>query len=409
MKTFNLSSYPPPQFNYLRITSLRNFFLVFCCIFLFSFSSYSMWVEGSRDGCSNSEIEYTVHDFPNWADPYLSVEVSAGNQVTFIDNDAMKFKIQFGNSTDFYATIWVRAKIANVTVQTETFSVHLFVSSPDSPNWGTILVCPNGPNVNLTTNQNMNCGFHCDYVWTAPSGINLRYGGQQSGQIRLLPQQQPVELLSAGVPNGHLGYVSVAAKWSECGLAGDTYGYAQVYSGPPILNPKVNGSPSQGFDCTNTSDAILSVDNPPGTNYTNWSVLGGNGNIYPSGSTCYAYPNNFLLIKVEAGNACGSNAHFYYLSLCGSSPYRIGPNPAETEITIDFEYKEFAEGLLKKIELLDLEGKSYYKTEFNEEKDKNYFKNNKSFTIDTRKFKRGNYVLHLDFGKFTDKKQIILK
>ena len=42
-------------------------------------------------------------------------------------------------------------------------------------------------------------------------------------------------------------------------------------------------------------------------------------------------------------------------------------------------------------------------------KDKNYFKNNKSFTIDTRKFKRGNYVLHLDFGKFTDKKQIILR
>lgn len=368
-----------------------------------------MWVEGARDGCSNSEIEYTVHDFPSWADPYLSVEVSAGNQISSIDNNSMKFKVQFGNSTNFQARIWVRAKIGYSIIEEETFLVYLSVSSPDAPNWGTILICPNGPNVNLTTNQNMNCGFHCEYVWSAPGGIDLRYGGQQGNQIRLEPQQQPVELLSAGLPNGHLGYVNVAAKWSECGLAGDTYGYAQVYSGPPILNPKVNGSPSQGFDCTNTSDAILNVDNPPGTNYTNWSVLGGNGNIYPSGSTCYAYPNNFLLIKVEAGNACGSNAHFYYLSLCGSSSYRIGPNPAETEITIDFEYKEFAEGLLKKIELLDLEGKSHFKTEFNEEKEIYYFKNNKSLTIDTRKFKRGNYVLHLDFGKFTDKKQIILK
>ena len=352
-------------------------------------------------------MEYAVHDFPNWAD--LSIEVSSGNDVVAIDYNAMTFRVKFFNSTDFYATIWVRAKVANVTILVETVSVHLMASSPNPPNWGAILVCPNGSDINITTNQDMNCEFHCDYVWTAPSGINLRYGGQQSGQIRLLPQQQPVELLSAGVPNGHLGYLSVAAKWSECGLIGDTHGYAEVYSGSPILNPKINGSPSQGWDCTPCSDALLSVDYPPKTDYVNWNVIAGNGNIYPSGANCNAFPSNFLLIKVEAGNACGSNAHFYYLSLCGSSAYRIGPNPAETEITIDFEYKEFAEGLLKTVELFDLEGKSISKTEFKEEKDKSYFKNNKSFTIDTRKFKRGNYVLHLDFGKFTDKKQIILK
>ena len=88
----------------------------------------------------------------------------------------------------FNATILVRAEIynLNVVVQTVSFNVDLSVSSPDSPNWGTIVVCPNGPNVNLTTSSNMNCGFHCDYVWSAPGGINLRYGGQQSSQIRVL-------------------------------------------------------------------------------------------------------------------------------------------------------------------------------------------------------------------------------
>ena len=366
-----------------------------------------MWVEGSRDGCSASKIAYTVHDFPWWADPYLSIEVSSGNSVYSIDNSAMQFVIEFGNSTNFEARIWVRAKVSGVTVEEETFLVHLSVSSPDSPNWGTIVVCPNGPNVNLTTNQGMNCDFHCDYVWTAPGGINLRYGGSQSSQIRLSPQQQPVELLSSGLSTGHLGYLNVAAKWSECGMSGDTYGYAEIYSGTPTLNPRVNGNPSQGWDCA-YGEATLNVDYPPGTYYVNWSILGGNGTINPNGATCHANPNNFLLIKVNEENACGSTEHYYYLSQCGYSPYRIYPNPAETEITIEFEYKEFAEGLLKKIELIDLEGKVISKFQFKDEKDKGYFKNNKSFIIDAKKFKRGNYVLHLDFGKFIEKKQIVL-
>ena len=103
-------------------------------------------------------------------------------------------------------------------------------------------------------------------------------------------------------------------------------GYAEVYSGTPSLNPKVNGNSSQGWDCTN-GEATLHVDYPPGTNYVNWSILGGNGTINPNGTNCYANPNNFLLIKVSEGNTCGTTDYYYYLSQCGYSSYRIDPNP----------------------------------------------------------------------------------
>ncbi|RFS18397.1 T9SS C-terminal target domain-containing protein [Emticicia sp. C21] len=367
-----------------------------------------MWVDGVKDGCPDTQYEYIVYDFPSWGD--FAVEVSIGNTLVSlesINSTTKKFKVKYGNSTDFNAWVNVMVKVLGVTVDNTDFFVHLSVSSPSSPNGGTILVCPNGANVNLTTNAYMNCLFHCDYIWTAPSGVNLKYGAFQGNSIRVLPQHQPVELLASGIPTGYLGLLSVAAKWSECGLAGDTYGYAEVYSGPPVLDPKVNGSPSQGYDCT-TGDAILTVNYQPGTTSVNWSVIAGTGTITPNGAICYATPNNFLLIKVREENACGATEHFYYLSQCGSRSYQIYPNPSETDITIDFDNKEFAQGLLNKIDLLDLKGNMVYSVQFKDEKDKAYFKNNKSLKIDTKKFKRGNYVLHLDFGKYIDKEQIIL-
>ena len=52
-----------------------------------------MSVSGLTTGCPNSEMEYAVHDFPNWAD--LSIEVSSGNDVVAIDYNAMTFRVKF--------------------------------------------------------------------------------------------------------------------------------------------------------------------------------------------------------------------------------------------------------------------------------------------------------------------------
>jgi hypothetical protein len=127
--------------------------------------------------------------------------------------------------------------------------------------------------------------------------------------------------------------------------------------------------------------------------------------------------SGFTQISISGpSNVCpqidlGTNNYTYTVNNLpsGSSAYTISPNPATSSLTIDFEYKEFAEGLLESIELLDFDGNSYSKTNFKEEKNASYFKEKKSFTINTKNFKRGNYVLHLNYGGVTDKKQIILK
>lgn len=261
--------------------------------------------------------------------------------------------------------------------------------------------------MSLTTNTSLGCGFHCQYVWTAPSGVTLQYFGNSGNQITVNPSQLPT-LLSAGLPNGNLGQLQVKALWSNCGLDGDNYGYATVYSGAPVLNPRVNNVPTSGFACVN-DNGFLQVDYWPNSSYNTWTIIGGNGTIQPNGNSCYVDPNSFLLVRVEQANGCGTTSFSFYISECGSSAYTISPNPATSSLTVDFEYKEFAEGLLESIELLDLDGNSYSKTNFKEEKNAYYFKEKKSFTIDTKNFKRGNYVLHLNYGGVTDKKQIILK
>lgn len=352
MKTFTFLSF---SHSLSRASRIYLQAVLFCCSLCFgavpSFAQIS--VTGQRSVCpqidsGTNNYTYTVNNIPNnssigaeFVGPFLN-----GSHGTIIKVNANTFEVEYASRVaTFYPTLLFRAfNTSQQETSRDTLHIIVSVNSPAPINGGNILVCPNGPDVELTTTNgnDLGCGFHCTYIYNAPPGVTLEGGIETGNQISENSTHKPM-LLSSGLPNGNLGSLKVTALWENCGLDGDNFGYATVFSGPPLLNPRVNGVPPQGNNCVNGS-ALLTAEYQTHTNYMNWTKIGGNGTISPNGASCSANPNGFMAVKVEAGNGCGTSSYTYYLSDCGNAAYTISPNPATSSLTVDFEYKEFAEG-----------------------------------------------------------------
>ncbi|RYF66948.1 MAG: hypothetical protein EOO39_22120 [Cytophagaceae bacterium] len=143
--------------------------------------------------------------------------------------------------------------------------------------------------------------------------------------------------------------------------------------------------------------AYLSLDTKGTATGANWEVTHGNGSISPQGTSCNAYPTDFMRVVGTATNqyGAGQNATFY-LFKSGSSPYRMAyPNPARDQVTLDFENGLMAEELLTSLSLLDEKGKSWRSFDVKEAKVKNYFKEHKGVTLEVKGMPKGIYYLHI--------------
>ena len=124
--------------------------------------------------------------------------------------------------------------------------------------------------------------------------------------------------------------------------------------GPPFINyTTVNGA--NGSTATVSSYGTLAIETGGTATGANWAITNGSGTISPFGTSCFAYPSNFLRITGTPTNANGAGpSAFFYILKSGYSGYRMAyPNPTKDKLTIEFESAEFAQDLLKGVTLVN--------------------------------------------------------
>lgn len=123
----------------------------------------------------------------------------------------------------------------------------------------------------------------------------------------------------------------------------------------------------------------------------------------------YLVPVGVYVIKMELSSNCGPSTvyQFFFRGICNGSGYRmVYPNPANTELTIDYTEDDKTEpingsNLAPTIILFNEKGEKVPLKIIREEEFKK--------TFDTRDLSDGTYYLHITEGKETVKKQVIIK
>lgn len=189
-----------------------------------------------------------------------------------------------------------------------------------------------------------------------------------------------------------------------CGTGGE---WAQLEVGTPAITQAfVNGVPATGFNYIN-NPAELSLQQQRATSYS-WTVDGGNGNLYPSGSWCTAYAYDFVRVRAEVINSCGvGNSYTFYLN--NGNAYIAYPNPANNELNIEFTDKIVAEKFLNEISLKNEKGEIVKKIDVADAKQKKSFENKKSIDIDVRNLSKNTYYLNVIVDGKEVKQKILIE
>jgi len=403
---------PPP----LRLT-VTSLLLLLASVY----GSLAMTISGPTVVCPGQTYTYTVNSS------------GLGENLFFLDQNGASvpispnrvgtgntFSITFGGSVGS-AVITVKTYYPNTDVgfvsATATLNVVVRVptpSQPTSPDGYLILAC--SPNEQITINSLPalgnnpdDCYFHCAIEWSAPSGWTLDnlfnaignpIYGTQSGMKLIAPN---------GSSNGYAGQLSVSAYYSECGQQQNTSSSSTVWYGTPnIYNAQANGQPANGFNVVGSS-AYLTVQSDAASSYT-WTILNGNGYIYPSGNSCNVSVNGFVRVEAKANNRCGNGStHTFYLSTSSSGGYRVYPNPTRNQVSVDFESNELASDEMTGIDILNEKGNIVKSFDNAKAKKNKYFSDTKVAKLDVNDLPRGTYFLHVSYGKQVFKSQIVLE
>ncbi|WP_345244917.1 T9SS type A sorting domain-containing protein, partial [Nibrella saemangeumensis] len=189
-----------------------------------------------------------------------------------------------------------------------------------------------------------------------------------------------------------------ASAWNERQIGVPVITSATVNGGPPQY-PNYVGNPAQVY--------VFTADTPQATSCS-WSILNGNGSLYPSSFSCQVYAYDFAQVFAQVSNGCGLGDSFtFYIS--SSSGYLAYPNPANEELTVEFSDQVLAGQFLEEATLYD--GSNVPVKNFNvtKAKEQKYFNGTKSVKFDVKDLIKGTYFLHIRIGQSTYKEQIFIK
>jgi hypothetical protein len=230
--------------------------------------------------------------------------------------------------------------------------------------------------------------------WTAYGGVQINGSGSYCcGQSATISTQN------------YGGLIEVTAS-NSCGTSPVV---SSVIYTPFVQNTTINGS--NGSSATVSYVATLSLDTRGTATGGNWVVTNGTGSISPYGTSCNAYPNNFLRVVGTPTNQYGSGQDWtFYIFKDGYSPYRMAyPNPASDQVTLEFEDAQMAEELLTTVTLLDDKGKYWKKFDGKEAKNKDYFKHSKGITFDVKDVAKGTYFIQIKLANNVYKERLIIE
>lgn len=211
---------------------------------------------------------------------------------------------------------------------------------------------------------------------------------------------------TATVSTQDFGGSLMVSATNECGT-GQT---ESLVVGPPYISSRlVNGNPAQSSN-TVANDALLIVATNGTGSSCSWTNAGGSGNFYPNGFSCNAYPTNFLRVRAQVSNQYGTGESYtFFLFKQGYNGYRMAyPNPAKENVTVDFDYPEIAQDLLRRLDLVDEKGTSVRRFDLDWAKSRNYFAQSKSVSLDVKELPKGTYYLHIQIGDKLNKERIVV-
>ena len=215
---------------------------------------------------------------------------------------------------------WTLVSAGTISVNIQTIPQLNFTSTPAI--YGSYQSA--GYSVYAATSGNVN--------WTGYGGVRINGSGNYCcGQSATVSTQQYGGLLEVTASNG----------------CGTSPAIASVVGTPFIQNTTVNGS--NGSSATVSWVATLSLDTRGTATGANWNVTNGSGSISPNGTSCNAYPSNFLRVVGTATNQYGSGQDWtFYIWKDGYSGYRMAyPNPAKDQLTLEFDDAIIASGIVE--------------------------------------------------------------
>jgi hypothetical protein len=352
----------------------------------------------------NDRIEWRVYDMSAPNGPlteYSAKDLAAGSS----------FIINFNNSP---GTSRVEVKIfwAGTYIQTKEMLVERYLADVQVANSGLIVFCSGNENVTIDQPDITACDFHYDFNYTSPSnflmsGTNF-YQTTSTGNTKNLVfnMQSP-----SSPSNGNAGLLYSTAKWTQGSLSQDRTGTTPIWVGSPsVSNGYVNGSSAGGMSYVPSGYANLSISQGGGTSY-NWYVTNGSGSLSPTGPNCSVSFSGFVRVVIDVTNRCGGTSSwtFYLNQNSQYGGYSVYPNPARSNLSVDFATKELPDDLLTDVGIYDEKGKAVKSFDVKGAKKDKYFKSSKAVEFNVSDLKRGTYFLHVSYGENVNKSQVIIE
>ena len=404
---------PPPQ---AKVAS--------CCFMLVTFlavSASAMNISGPTVGCPGSTRQYTVYGTSTVTKVtvILGTIPNANPQVLTYRyvNDGVPFDVAFPANYQGIVTLSVTSWFG---FEGGPFSlgalmaVTIRVPSPAVPNGGLVTACQAGEQISLSslpvlTNGPNDCYFHCGVQWAGPQGWTLQNDLASGNPLSDFSTFDNAKLnVPSGVSNGTVGQVTVTAFYSQCIQAQNTSSSATIFYGAPIVSGAyVNGSSSQSFNRVTNGQASLSISSEVGAaNAWTWQIDGGSGYIYPNGNSCNVSTSNFVRVTARLANRCGQGGSYtFYIQNSSTYGFRIAPNPASSNLSVQFDYPEQTEAV-SSVTLYNEKGKLVKEFDGKKAKKEKYFDHNKAVEWDIKTLERGRYFLHVDYESYTEKLQV---
>lgn len=385
-------------------------------------SAHAMDVNGPTVACPGSTRQYTVSGTADitkvsiWQGRFPQGPATLLREM-YVSQD-VPFNVAFpANYTGIVSIIvnsWYLFEGNTYFNKSSAAFVNVRVPAPAVPNGGLVTVCSSGEQVILSalpglTNTQDDCYFHCGVKWEGPRGWSLVNDYASGNPLDSYTTFDNTKLVApSGISNGNAGQVTVTAYYSQCGFPQNTSSSATVWYGTPLYtNPTVNGSPAQSFNSVSNGQASLAIQSASNA-ATSWSwvIDGGSGYIYPNGNSCNVSTSGFMRVVARSSNRCGQgDSYTFYIQNSSTSGLRIAPNPASSNLAIQFDYPEMTEAV-SAIILYDDKGKIVKSFDGEKAKKEKYFKSNKAVDWDVRDLQKGTYFLHVNYGSFTGKSQV---
>ncbi|QDK80177.1 T9SS type A sorting domain-containing protein [Spirosoma sp. KCTC 42546] len=309
------------------------------------------------------------------------------------------YDLQYSRSTPQDG--WFIIQIASASPATFSKTMHVYFRVSPLISFSSLPTL--GNNQSGTVQVYMNPSYNPYSPWTSvnySTSYGLRINSSTSYSSNYNSTDYDSQTLST---TGHGGVLTVTASNACATSPSITYTTGTPY----IVSTTVNGSP--GSSATVSWVATLALLTNGTATGANWSITNGSGSISTSGTSCNAYPSNFLRVVGAPTNSSGTGDDAtFYIWKEGYSGFRAAyPNPTKSTLTVDFDDALMAQELVKEVALYNQKGKVV--KQFEASRAATYFKETQSVTFDVRDLSTDTYYLHVRMGDRLFERQIIIE